>query len=59
MYYVLYTYPGIPNSTYVLKGSNDKTIVAAEGNQYLLVEIAQKLKDENVIASFNLVKEVE
>lgn len=42
-------------SVSIAKGLDDKSIVAYEGNQYLLEEIGQRLLDKNLTIGYQLV----
>lgn len=57
-YYILFRYPG-QKKLYVMSRSDDSIVYAEEGNQQLLIEMAEQLKKENLIAEFILVKEVD
>lgn len=57
MYYLIYTFQG-SNAVHLATDSEGNGIVAVPGNEHLLIEMANKLKDEGIIASAQLLQTV-
>ena len=55
-FYLIITYPG--SSTQILMSGNDRAIAATIGNENLLLEMGERLLNENIIASYQLVQVV-
>lgn len=54
MFYMLYTHRG--QKEVRVMHTDGQVVVAHPGNEHLLVEMAQKLFDERIIGSYQLVK---
>ena len=57
-YYCLHTYPG-QKAVHVMRGADDKVIVAeGEESKQLLVEIAERLVQQNLISNYRIIQEI-